>query len=62
MDRTVVRAHIALLVAMVLWGSSFIALKVAVTDLAPMVVVFLPAKLFDALQRSGRWGLCGGPV
>lgn len=40
MDRSVVRAHMALLVAMVLWGSSFIALKIAVTEVAPMVVVF----------------------
>lgn len=35
------RAHLALFIAMVLWGSSFIALKVAVTDMPPMIVVFL---------------------
>ncbi|MHA7880478.1 MAG: DMT family transporter [Saccharospirillum sp.] len=41
MNNPVVRSHLALLLAMVLWGSSFIALKVAVTEMAPMVVVFL---------------------
>ncbi len=41
LDRLVLRSHIALLIAMLLWGSSFIALKVAVTELAPMVVVFI---------------------
>lgn len=35
------RAHLALLIAMTLWGSSFIALKIAVTDMPPMIVVFL---------------------
>ncbi|MFT5591684.1 MAG: drug/metabolite transporter (DMT)-like permease [Oceanicoccus sp.] len=35
------RAHFALLIAMTLWGSSFIALKIAVTDMPPMIVVFL---------------------
>lgn len=35
------RAHVSLLVAMTLWGSSFIALKIAVTDMPPMIVVFL---------------------
>jgi drug/metabolite transporter (DMT)-like permease len=35
------RAHFALLIAMILWGSSFIALKIAVTDMPPMIVVFL---------------------
>ncbi|PID43071.1 MAG: EamA family transporter [Proteobacteria bacterium] len=39
-ESSVVRAHIALLVAMVIWGSSFIALKFAVSELAPMIVVF----------------------
>jgi drug/metabolite transporter (DMT)-like permease len=37
----VLRAHLALLVSMTLWGSSFIALKIAVTDMPPMIVVFL---------------------
>lgn len=41
MNNMVLRSHLALLLAMVLWGSSFIALKVAVTEMAPMVVVFL---------------------
>jgi len=35
------RAHLALLLAMFIWGSSFIALKIAVNDLAPMIVVFM---------------------
>ena len=37
----VLRSHLALMLAMVIWGSSFIALKIAVNDLAPMIVVFL---------------------
>lgn len=35
------RAHLALLLAMAIWGSSFIALKVAVGALHPMQVIFL---------------------
>ncbi|NVK36298.1 MAG: DMT family transporter [Gammaproteobacteria bacterium] len=35
------RAHLALIISMTLWGSSFIALKIAVTDMPPMIVVFL---------------------
>ncbi|MFQ3232022.1 DMT family transporter [Reinekea sp.] len=41
MDKLVLRSHIALLIAMLLWGSSFIALKVAVTAVSPMIVVFV---------------------
>lgn len=41
MNNMVLRSHLALLLAMVLWGSSFIALKIAVTEMSPMVVVFL---------------------
>ncbi len=41
MNTSVVRAHFALGFAMILWGSSFIALKVAVNEISPMVVVFL---------------------
>lgn len=41
MERATLRAHMALLLAMVLWGSSFIALKVAVNAMPPMIVVFL---------------------
>lgn len=41
MDKVVLRSHIALLTAMVIWGSSFIALKMAVTTISPMVVIFL---------------------
>lgn len=41
MEQSTLRAHLALLLAMVLWGSSFIALKVAVSEAPPMIVVFL---------------------
>lgn len=41
MPNVTLRAHLALLLAMLLWGTSFIALKLAVTELAPMIVVFL---------------------
>lgn len=41
MQSYIVRSHFALLLAMVIWGSSFIALKFAVTEIAPLVVVFL---------------------
>lgn len=41
MGNVVLRSHLALLLAMVLWGSSFIALKIAVNDLSPMIVVFM---------------------
>lgn len=41
MDRATLRAHLALVLAMVIWGSSFIALKFAVNEIAPMIVVFL---------------------
>ena len=33
--------HIAAVIAMLIWGSSFIALKVTVTEMSPMVVIFL---------------------
>jgi drug/metabolite transporter (DMT)-like permease len=35
------RAHLGLVVAIILWGSSFIALKVVVNDMPAMIVVFL---------------------
>lgn len=35
------RSHLALILAMVLWGSSFVALKVAVGEMPAMIVVFL---------------------
>jgi drug/metabolite transporter (DMT)-like permease len=38
---TTLRAHLALLLAMILWGSSFIALKITVNEMSPMIVVFL---------------------
>lgn len=41
MDNATLRAHLALVLAMVIWGSSFIALKFAVTEIPPMIVVFL---------------------
>lgn len=41
MPNTTLRAHLALLLAMLMWGTSFIALKLAVTELAPMIVIFL---------------------
>lgn len=41
MDNLVLRCHLALLLAMLLWGSSFIALKLAVNDLSPMIVIFM---------------------
>lgn len=41
MGNVVLRSHLALLLAMLLWGSSFVALKVAVNELAPMIVVFM---------------------
>ncbi len=41
MDNLVLRSHLALLLAMLLWGSSFIALKLAVNDLSPMIVIFM---------------------
>ncbi|MEJ2042244.1 MAG: DMT family transporter [Reinekea sp.] len=41
MEKNNLRAHLALLVAMIVWGSSFIALKTAVTAMSPMIVVFL---------------------
>lgn len=41
MNNSNIQAHLALILAMTLWGSSFIALKIAVNEMAPMVVVFL---------------------
>lgn len=41
MPSTHVRSHLALILAMALWGSSFVALKVGVTLLPPMQVIFL---------------------
>lgn len=38
---TTLRAHLALLLAMILWGSSFIALKITVNEMSPMIVIFL---------------------
>lgn len=41
MEKVIVRSHLALLTAMVIWGSSFIALKIAISVMSPMVVIFL---------------------
>lgn len=41
MQNIALRSHLALITAMILWGSSFIALKVAVNEIDPMIVVFL---------------------
>jgi len=41
MRKDAVRSHGALLVAMIIWGSSFIALKYAINEISPLVVVFL---------------------
>jgi len=41
MNNKTVVAHIGLIVAMVIWGSSFVALKVAIGEVAPMLVIFL---------------------
>lgn len=75
MDKLVLRSHLALLLAMVLWGSSFIALKVAVNEMAPMVVVFLrmaigataflvvwPWLRHGFNYQPGDWKLLGGMV
>ena len=35
------RAHAALILAMLIWGSTFMAMKVVVTAISPMVVIFL---------------------
>jgi len=51
-------AHMALLLAAVLWGGSFIAMKVAVAGYGPMVVVWsrmaLAALIFVTFSRSFR--------
>ncbi|USD68049.1 DMT family transporter [Vibrio sp. SCSIO 43136] len=41
MDNKVVKAHLAVLTAVIIWATSFIALKIAVGEVAPMVVIFL---------------------
>ena len=40
MDRSLLKAHLAVMTAVVIWATSFIALKVAIGEVAPMVVVF----------------------
>ena len=41
MTRTELRCHLALILAMILWGSSFVALKLALLELPAMQVIFL---------------------
>ncbi|TCS40383.1 DMT family transporter [Reinekea marinisedimentorum] len=41
MNTVLLKAHLAVLTAVVIWATSFIALKVAVGEVAPMVVIFL---------------------
>lgn len=39
MTRSVLYAHLGLVMAMIIWGSSFMAIKIAVSELSPVVVV-----------------------
>lgn len=52
------RAHLALVIAMLLWGSSFVALKIAILEANPMIVVFgrmaIACLVFLALVRVVR--------
>lgn len=41
MNQELLKAHLAVLTAVVIWATSFIALKIAIGEVAPMVVVFL---------------------
>lgn len=49
-----VRAHAALLLAMLIWGSTFMAMKVVVTEISPMVVVFL-RMIIGSVVFLGMW-------
>ncbi|MGX9415972.1 DMT family transporter [Vibrio sp. WJH972] len=40
MNREIFKAHLAVFAAVVIWATSFIALKVAVSEVAPMIVIF----------------------
>ena len=73
MTRNELRSHSALILAMVLWGSSFVALKVAVAELSPMVVVLLRMVVGSVgflvvwpwiregfRYRPGDWRILGG--
>ncbi|WED23722.1 DMT family transporter [Vibrio sp. JC009] len=73
MNRELFRAHLAVLTAVVVWATSFIALKVAVGEVAPMVVVFLrmavgslaflaawPWIRHGINYQAGDWKLLGG--
>lgn len=54
MSRPAALPHLILILAMVLWGSSFAALKIAVGEMAPMVVVFL-RMLIGSLGFLAAW-------
>ncbi|ASP40432.1 EamA family transporter [Bacterioplanes sanyensis] len=41
MNHPPLRFHITLFIAMAIWGSSFVAMKMVVSDLSPLVAVFL---------------------
>ena len=50
------RAHTALVLAMLIWGSTFMAMKVVVTEISPMVVIFLRMIIGSAVFiLAWRW-------
>lgn len=60
MNHHPLRFHLVLLFAMAIWGSSFVAMKVVVTELSPMVAVFLRMCIgFLAFTLMARWVLRG---
>ena len=54
MNNLVLKAHAAVFTAVVIWACSFIALKVAVNEVAPMVVIFLRL-LLGSLAFLAAW-------
>ncbi|MDG3088211.1 hypothetical protein P7F88_19900 [Vibrio hannami] len=65
MNRALLKAHLAVLTAVVIWATSFIALKVAIGEVAPMVVVFANGRWFigfsrDVAMDSSRYKLSDG--
>ncbi|GGY32026.1 hypothetical protein GCM10011297_01030 [Bacterioplanes sanyensis] len=60
MNHHPLRFHLVLLVAMAIWGSSFVAMKLVVTELSPMVAVFLRMCIgLAAFTLMARWVLKG---
>ncbi len=60
MNHHPLRFHLVLLVAMAIWGSSFVAMKLVVTELSPMVAVFLRMCIgLTAFTLMARWVLKG---